>query len=121
MTINGTIFYGNEVSDEGKKLGYVDYATMAKAFPHILCNNLMEKTNFEDWRLISGTDYDEETDTFADIFSFYIVNGLGAEILEQANEIVYYNPELDIYLWGVTHWGTSWDYVMTDIKIERGE
>ena len=22
-----------------------------------------------------------------------------------------------MYVWGVTHWGTSWDYVLTDIEI----
>ena len=22
----------------------------------------------------------------------------------------------DLYIWGVTHWGTSWDYVLTDIR-----
>lgn len=42
----------------------------------------------------------------------------GAEILQRAEEIVYYNETLDIYLWGVTHWGTSWDYVLTNIKLD---
>jgi hypothetical protein len=26
-----------------------------------------------------------------------------------------------MYIWGVTHYGTSWDYVLTDIKIELDE
>lgn len=59
-----------------------------------------------------------EQDRQPDIFQWYIVNSNGAEILEEAGEIVYYNNELDMYLWGVTHWGTSWDYVLTNIKIE---
>lgn len=49
-------------------------------------------------------------------FQYYIVSDNGAEILKECNEIVYYNEELDMYVWGVTHWGTSWDYVLTDIK-----
>ena len=53
-----------------------------------------------------------------EIFQYYIVSDNGARILEEANEIVYYNEELDMYLWGVTHWGTSWDYVLTDIEID---
>ena len=35
------------------------------------------------------------------------------------DEIVYYNEELDMYVWGITHYGTSWDYVLTDIAIKR--
>lgn len=42
-------------------------------------------------------------------------------IEEYTNEIVYYNETLDLYVWGVTHWGTSWDYVLTDIPCERSE
>jgi hypothetical protein len=30
---------------------------------------------------------------------------------------VFYNEKLDIYVWGITHFGTAWDYVLTDIKI----
>lgn len=26
---------------------------------------------------------------------------------------------MDIYLWGITHFGTSWDYVLTDIELEK--
>ena len=33
------------------------------------------------------------------------------------DEIVYYNDQLDLYLWGITHFGTSWDYVLTDVRI----
>lgn len=59
----------------------------------------------------------EEEQNYPDeIFQYYIVSDNGAEILKEINEIVFYNYELDMYVWGVTHWGTSWDYVLTDIK-----
>ena len=35
------------------------------------------------------------------------------------DEILYENEELGITLWGVTHWGTSWDYVLTNIPINQ--
>ena len=58
----------------------------------------------------------EDSQNYPDeVFQWYIVDDNGAEILKEINEIVYYNDELDMYLWGVTHWGTSWDYVLTDI------
>lgn len=59
---------------------------------------------------------EEEQDSMDEIFQYYIVDGNGAEILKEINEIVFYNETLDMYVWGVTHWGTSWDYVLTDIK-----
>lgn len=52
-----------------------------------------------------------------EVYQWYIISNNGASILKDwTNEIVYYNDELDLYLWGVTHYGTSWDYVLTDIK-----
>lgn len=53
-----------------------------------------------------------------EVFQWYIVDDWGGRLLTKINEIVYYNETLDMYLWGVTHCGTSWDYVLTDIKID---
>ena len=62
---------------------------------------------------------EEEQDEYCEIFQYYIISDNGARILEEyTDEIVFYNEELDMYVWGVTHWGTSWDYVLTDIKIK---
>lgn len=59
---------------------------------------------------------EEEQDSYTEIFQCYIVSDTGAAILKEINEIVFYNKELDMYVWGVTHLGTSWDYVLTDIR-----
>ncbi len=57
-----------------------------------------------------------------EVFQWFIISSNGAEILKDyTNEIVYYNEELDLYLWGVTHWGTTWDYVLTNIKCDVSE
>lgn len=53
-----------------------------------------------------------------EVFQWYIVDDWGARLLQDINQIVYYNETLDMYLWGVTHYGTSWDYVLTSIKID---
>ena len=60
-------------------------------------------------------DLESEQDEIPDVFQWYIVDNRGAEILDEAGEIVYYNSALDMYLWGVTHYGTAWDYVLTNI------
>lgn len=65
-------------------------------------------------------DLEREQDEIPEVFQWYIVSDAGADILKDCNEIVYYNEELDIYLWGVTHYGTAWSYVLTDIPCMTG-
>lgn len=149
-------FYGNKISNYGIENGYVDYATLSKAFDMVLNNDIIQKTyEIGYWEQESGfidnseeieelqeqieelmlnnendehteeiealqdeiDELEEEQDYQSDIYQYYIVDDNGARILREYNEIVFYNEELDMYVWGVTHWGTSWDYVLTDIKI----
>lgn len=122
MKLYGETFYGNEASDYAKEHGFLDYATLAKAFGAVMNNDIMQKTaEVGYWELVSGSDYDEENENYTDIFQCYIVDHIGAKILEEAEEIVYYNEELDMYVWGVTHWGTAWTHVLTNIKLNCGE
>lgn len=165
MFVHGKYFYGNEISEYGQKNGYVDYATLAKAFDAVLNNNIIQNTyEIGWWEQESGMvdnseeieelrekieeleeqlerfeqenqellydsvkneieeleeqieELEEEQDCMDDIFQYYIVDDNGARILKEINEIVFYNDALDMYVWGVTHFGTSWSYVLTDIK-----
>lgn len=61
---------------------------------------------------------ENEQDENHEVFQWFIVDDWGAKLLQDINEVVYYNDTLDMYLWGVTHYGTSWDYVLTSIKID---
>lgn len=60
----------------------------------------------------------KQDDEPKEVFQWFIVDDWGARLLQNINEIVCYNEKLDMYLWGVTHNGTSWDYVLTSIKID---
>lgn len=60
-----------------------------------------------------------EQDEQPEIFQYFIVDDWGGRLLQDINEIVFYNEKLDMYLWGVTHYGTSWEYVLTNIPIEK--
>ena len=63
-----------------------------------------------------------EEEHYEDIFQYYIVSDEGARILsEDTDEIVLYNEEFDINLWCVTHYGTAWDYVLTNIECNAGD
>ena len=183
----GTYFCGNEASDYAKETGFLDYATLAKAFDAVLNNDIIKNTSdIGYWDIENGSeeyyedndgnrytyeekeerieeletkireyedtinevmerdeDYEEnhvyiamnenisrieediealEDAHYDEIFQYFIISDNGAEILKDyTNEIVFYNEALDMYVWGVTHWGTSWDYVLTDIKLNCGE
>jgi len=59
----------------------------------------------------------EET-CYRDIYTWLIVSHNAVDLLEEAGEVIYYSNLLDMYLWGVDHCGTAWDYVLTNIKVE---
>lgn len=117
-------FYGHEISEYGLENGYMDYRTLASAFDMVLNNEIIGKTlDIGYWDIVNGCDYDEENDEYMDIYQYYIISDNGYDILSDlTDEIVFYNETLDMYVWGITHYGTSWDYVLTDIKldIEKG-
>lgn len=114
-------FYGADISDYGKKNGYVDYGALSHAVGDMILNNNVINYGGE-WELENGTEYDEENDYYYDIYQYYIITGQGADILKEwTDEIVYYNYDLNMYLWGVTHFGTAWTYVLTDIKLVEQE
>lgn len=121
----GTYFCGNEASDYAKENGYLDYATLAKAFDAVLNNEIMQKTaEVGYWEQVSGfSEEDEDGDYYEpEIFQYFIISDAGAEIIkEYTDDPLFYNEELDMYVWGVTHYGTAWTHVLTDIKLNAGE
>lgn len=110
--------YGHKVSRYGMEHGYLDYLTLSNIVGDcVLNNNVMSHTGSYEWELVSGGILDEEDDYY-EIYQWYIITDSGARFLEECtDEIVYYHEAMDMYLWGITHFGTSWDYVLTDIKL----
>ena len=105
-------YRGAEISEHGMQRGYVDYHALAETFDGVLTGEKIFQIGGE-WDLIHGTlDPDDE------IMQYCIISRGGAIILqEDTDELVWYNDEFDMYLWGITHLGTRWDYVVTNIKI----
>lgn len=110
--------YGHEVSKYGLENGYLDYLTLSKIVGDcILNNNIFEYVGYENWELEHGEEEDEDG-YYNEVYQYYIIDYSGARFLgEYTDELVYYHEELDMYLWGITHFGTAWDYVLTDIKL----
>ena len=139
VTYDGKTLYGKEISEYGLDNGYVDYKTLSEIMGNCILNNEIIKYEVDNWEVVNGSDikyYDSKADDYVeeseienwddieekyvDIFQYYIIDNWGVEILSNyTDEIIFYNEKLDVYLWGITHWGTSWDYVLTDIKIEN--
>lgn len=126
LKLAGKYFCGNEISNYGKEHGFLDYDTFSRAFDHVLNNSIFELGQGigYGWELVNGLDFDYEEEEIIEepeVFQWYIVSDSGAQIIQDyTNEILYYHDKLDIYLWGVTHWGTGWDYVLTDIPCNCG-
>ncbi|MDA3053231.1 hypothetical protein OFO01_07295 [Campylobacter sp. JMF_01 NE2] len=107
------LFYGKEISKYGLQHGKVDYYCLSKCFQSVICNNIEEidPSIFEN--VVNG-EIDEQTT----IFQYYLIDENGKFVLKhKTNEIVMYSELLDCYVWGVTHCGTSWDCVLTEIPI----
>lgn len=71
-----------------------------------------------------GEDYNTENDEYIDVYQYFIVDfsNWTYDFMKKYQEqlgsefILYYIDELDMYILGVTHFGTGWDYVLTDIE-----
>lgn len=63
-------------------------------------------------------DYEDDED-YLEIYQYYIVDGWSLEdVKENLKDVILleYLEELDLWILGVTHYGTSWDYVLTDLQ-----
>ena len=63
---------------------------------------------------------EREQDETPEIYQYYIVSDTGADIIKRyTNDPLFYIDFLGVYVWGVTHYGTAWSYVLTGIEIEE--
>ena len=104
-------FMGMEVSKYAKERGWVDYGTLSACFDCALDNSLAE--DIEWFELVNGDDDD------AEIFEYFLIDESGADILKHfTSDIVYFDRKRKVYVWGITFWGTIWDYVLTEISLD---
>lgn len=118
-------FYGNKISEHGIENNRVDFGTFAKAFNHVMINSIFEVINFEDLEAVTSCELfylDEDGNEIEEeVFQWFVVDDTpnNRDLMEEAKQICYYCEKLDCLVWGVTHFGTSWDYVLTNIKIDQ--
>lgn len=82
--------------------GIETYKDLANTVGNLILANAVGKRPLE---MVSGFCLPWE-----EIFQWYIISNPNF-LIEHTNELVFYDDELDLYVWGVTHFGTSWDCV----------
>lgn len=109
---NGKV-YGVQVSDYGLEKGYLDYQTVAAILEDCIYNGTIREATYGDWEIVNG-----EYEDVGEVMSDYIISDYGYKFLAAfTDELVFYNENLDVYVWAVTHYGTAWSHVLTDIKL----
>ena len=110
-------FYVNksELNDEELRTGKVSYKRIVDRYISdlVLCNNIVniDESLWENSTGIGEGDYPE-------IFQYFLCNisNYVKEQLEEWGFLFSYSNMLDLDVLLVDHWGTSWDYVMTDVE-----
>lgn len=108
--VSGTIDNSEEIEELEEKRDELEYENDES--PSQILENEINILNEKIEELENEQDCEQE------VFRWFIVDDWGARLLQDINEIVYYNEKLNMYLWGVTHYGTSWSYVLTNVKID---
>lgn len=105
------------LNEEELKTGRVSYQRVVKRYigDLVLCNNIenLDESIFDN----ASNLYNEETEEYEEIYQYYLCN-IGEwekEQLMKAGIIISYSNMLDCDILMVDHFGTSWDYVMTDV------
>lgn len=127
-----------KMGDYEKEQGYASYRTIVERFigDIVLCNNIVnidENIGFfesnikyynEKGEEITEDEYLEDDNAYSEedtpeFYQYYLCN-VGEWEKEQLQKMgIYldYSNVLDCDVLCVDHWGTSWDYVLTDVKL----
>ena len=89
----------------------------------VLCNNMWYRfwstMDVWCWDYYNEDWHDEDDREYwdpVDIYQYYFISDSWADYLKRfTNEIVFYDNELDVYVWWITHFWTSWNYVHVDL------
>lgn len=113
-------FFGTKISNEEKERGYISFQTLFDELGGgVLCNGISTLFGVE----ING-EYHEENqingDYETDIFSYYIIPSDSIMYYQSLTDYpLFYIDFLDLYVLGITHYGTLWKSVNTDIEIDK--
>lgn len=104
--------------NKNDKVEQISYEELAKRVGDmVMMNRIHNMLSTENMECVNGDETGEATEDFKEIYQIYAINQSGADYLtDNTDELVYYNSELDTYFWAITHFGTPWSDVYTEIK-----
>lgn len=126
------IYYGNEKEDYIRR--YLKdneiingYLTEAKAFDlfydnMILCNEYI-KNNYDNLEYLIDY-YNEEEDYYVDEYQVFIIDFQYSKetiikVTKLMGNTLYYDSKNELYITGITDWGSSRTIVSTDLRVEE--
>ena len=116
-------FYCNleDLNEEEKRTNRISYRRLIDRIGNIwLFNNAPKLSNY-DFEFEVGSDYDEETEEYDEIYQYYLID-TNQYTLEKLRELksedvtIAWSETLGEYVLFVKHYGISWDYVMTNFE-----
>ena len=51
---------------------------------------------------------------YDDIYQYYIIDDYSSDLFIKLQYPVFYSNVLNVFVVGITHWGTSWSYILTN-------
>ena len=100
--------------------GKASYRTIVERFigDIVLCNEIIE-VDSSVYDNMTFNFYDEENDYYIDIFQWYLcnINEEDKKELEEYGLLFSYSDMLNLDILCVDHYGTSWDYVLTECPL----
>lgn len=116
-------FYCNleDLNEEEKRTNRISYRRLIDRIGHVwLFNNAPKLSNY-DFEYEIGSDYDEENDDYIDIYQYYLIDADPYTIeklqeLKNTGLIIAWSETLEEHVLFVDHFGTSWDYVMSEFE-----
>lgn len=54
-----------------------------------------------------------------DIYQYYIIDDYSSDLFIELEYPVFYSNELNVYVVGITHYGTSWSYILTNKSFDE--
>lgn len=109
----------NEYEKEHKKISYK--RLIDRISNNIWLFNNAPKLSEYDFEFEIGNDYDEETGEFIEFYQYYLID-INPYMIEKLQKlkckdiVIAWSEKLEEYVLMVDHFGTSWDYVLTDIE-----
>lgn len=110
-----------DLNKEEIKTNRISYRRLIERIGNIWLFNNAPKLSDYDFEFEIGSDYDEENDEYLDIYQYYLID-TNQYCIDKLNEIncndviIAWSEKLENYVLCVTHFGTSWDYIMTNFE-----